>query len=289
VAESLIENVSDTAFWVAYHRGREGARQDALFRDPLAARLAGERGRAIAQDMPNANFTAWMIAMRTSIIDDYIRRAIAAGADTVVNLGAGLDTRPYRMELPPELAWVEVDYPAVIDFKTQQLSGETPRCGLQRIKLDLADAPARRAMLATLDARAKGMLVITEGVVPYLNTTAVAALADELRALDHVCQWIVDYLSPESMKYRKRHMARRMQNAPFQFEPDDWFAFFAAHGWSCKEMRYLADEAARVRRPLPLPVWAKVLWGLRGLFASKRRREAFRTLAGYATLEPLPG
>lgn len=90
-SESLIEHVSDTAFLVAQLRAVESARPDALFRDRLAARLAGERGRRIAEATPNP-VTAWQIAMRTVIIDRYVLEA--QGVDTILNLGAGLDTRP---------------------------------------------------------------------------------------------------------------------------------------------------------------------------------------------------
>ena len=44
MAAPLIENVSDTAFWVAHHRALEGERADALFRDPLAAVLRATMG-----------------------------------------------------------------------------------------------------------------------------------------------------------------------------------------------------------------------------------------------------
>ncbi len=39
-----IENVSDTALWVAVYRAMETARPDAIFRDPYAERLAGDKG-----------------------------------------------------------------------------------------------------------------------------------------------------------------------------------------------------------------------------------------------------
>lgn len=286
MAETPIENVSDTAFWVAHYRGLETERPDALFRDPLAARLAGVRGKQIAEAMPQPFFTAWTMAIRTFIIDDYIRRAVAEGVDTVVNLGTGLDTRPYRMELPGTLSWIEVDYPAVIAFKEDALAQETPRFQLTRVKLDLADGPERRKLLASLDARAKKMLVLTEGVVPYLTPEDVGALADELRALAHVAYWIVDYFSPEVAKYRQRLLGGKMRNAPFRFLPDDWFAFFAAHGWRCKELRYLPEEAQRLKRPLSLPLPMRLMWGLRRLFASRARLNAMRKFAGYALLEP---
>ena len=41
-------------------------------------------------------------------------------------------------------------------------------------------------------------------------------------------------------------MGGKMRNAPFQFLPEDWFGFFSAHGWRCKELRYLPEEAERL-------------------------------------------
>lgn len=46
---------------------------------------------------------AFAMTLRTVAIDRLVQMAIARGVDTVINLGAGLDTRPYRMELPPTL------------------------------------------------------------------------------------------------------------------------------------------------------------------------------------------
>jgi len=281
----LIENVSDTAFWVAHHRGLEGERADALFKDPLATVLAGERGRKIAASMPQPQMTTWALVIRTCIIDDFIREAVAKGADTILNLGAGLDTRPYRMDLPSSLTWIEVDYPAVIAFKESRLAGVTPRCKLEHLKVNLAHASERRQMLAGLDARAKKVLVLTEGVIPYLTTDAVGALADDLRALRSTHWWIVDYFAPQVLKMRARRMKQKMQNAPFKFDPGDWFGFFQAHGWHCAEMRYLADESDRLRRKMPLPLMALAYFALRRLLRP-RERGAMRKYAGYGLLEP---
>jgi len=286
VADALIENVSDTAFWVAHYRRLETERPDALFQDPLAGLLAGERGQQIAQAMPGRFITSWMVSIRTCLIDDFIRFALAQGTDTILNLGAGLDTRPYRMHLPSSLVWVEVDYPDVIEFKERRLASERPRCQLEHIKLDLANVPERREMLSRINARAKKLLILTEGVVPYLSVEDVGALADDLKALDRASYWIVDYFSPQVFKGRQRHMGRKMRNAPFKFQPDDWFAFFAKHGWRCEEIRYLAEEADRLDRPLRLPLLIKLIWGVRSLFISKAQRAAFRKIAGYVLLEP---
>ena len=73
---SPISDVSDTAFWIAYHRTLETAREDALFKNPWAAALAGERGRRISEEMPTSRFVAWTVALRTRIIDEYLASAI---------------------------------------------------------------------------------------------------------------------------------------------------------------------------------------------------------------------
>lgn len=286
MAGSLIENVSDTAFWIAHCRALETERPDALFRDPLARLLAGDRGKKIANAMPVRFITTWIVAIRTRVIDDYIRWAIAQGVDTILNLGAGLDTRPYRLDLSESLVWIEADYPRIVEFKEERLSNEKPRCQLDRVKLDLANLSERRKLLASVDARARKMLVLTEGVVPYLSLEEGASLADDLRTLDHVRYWIVEYISPQASKYRHRGMRQLMKNAPFKFAPADWFAFFEIHGWRARETRYLWDESRRLHRPIQLPLFLKVVFIIRGIFASKEQRAAFRKFQGYALLEP---
>ena len=106
----------------------------------------------------------------------------------------------------------------MITFKESRLAGEAPRCKLTRLKLDLADASARRQMLAGVEASAK-MLVLTEGVIPYLTEEDVGALADDLRSLKSARWWVVDYFSPQVLRMRARRMKDKMQNAPFKLRP----------------------------------------------------------------------
>jgi methyltransferase (TIGR00027 family) len=280
---SAIEHVTDTAFWVATYRAREGERADALFHDPLAARLADARGRAIAAEMPGGPLVGWTVVLRTRIIDDFIMGAIADGFDCVLNLGAGLDTRPYRMTLPPELLWVEADFPSTIDFKEQTLAGETPRCRLERRSVDLSNDSARRALFADVAARAQKILVITEGVVPYLANREVAALADDLYAQPRFQAWIAEHVRGGATRWRRllvRARRRRLKNAPLRFRPRDWSEFFVTHGWRATDVRYFGDEAERVRRPAPLSGWMRALFFL----APRRLRKKLVRTMGYALL-----
>src|SRR5579859_972160 len=105
-AEQSLRNISDTALWVAVYRARESERADALFRDPFARKLAGARGEKIAQELEKAQRYEWPYVSRTLRFDQIISEQVKQGADMVINLAAGLDTRPYRMDLPASLKWV---------------------------------------------------------------------------------------------------------------------------------------------------------------------------------------
>src|SRR4051812_34635296 len=183
MAESPIQDVSDTAFMVAVFRAMENRRSHPLFRDPWAERLAGEHGVKIVDSLPSRAFLGgWTVVVRTCVIDAFIRSAVAEGIDTILNLGAGLDTRPYRLELPTTLRWIEVDYPHVIELKNTRLAGEKPTCQLTRVSLDLADDQRRQEFLREIAASSSRILVLTEGVIPYLEGEAVATLARELHS-----------------------------------------------------------------------------------------------------------
>jgi methyltransferase (TIGR00027 family) len=283
---TVVENVSDTAFWVAHYRGLETARPDALFKDPLAQRLAGAHGEAIARAIPGQVMTGWIVSIRTVIIDDFLRTAIGQGVDLVLNLGAGLDTRPYRLDFIDKVTWVEVDYPDMIAYKDKQLAGETPRCQLERVKLDLADVAIREKFLAEMNARSQNILVLTEGVLPYLENEAVAALADDLRAQKNIRFWIVDYMAPQALRFRRRMSRTHLRNAAFKFAPADWFAFFGSRGWQSIDMRYYVEEAIKLKRPIKLPLPYRLMMSLRWIFATRAQRENFGKFAGFALLVP---
>jgi len=282
----VIQNVSDTAFMVAGFRALEAERPQPLFRDPLAWKLAGDQGRKILATIPPRFVGAWSVVIRTVIIDAFIHQAIEAGVDTILNLGAGLDTRPYRMDLPKSLNWIEVDFPHMIELKEERLADGMPHCKLQRIKLDLTDRALRLQLFADVAGRAKEILVLTEGVIPYLSEDDVGALADDLRKVDKVRFWIADYFSPQAIRYGEKLRARFMRNAPFLFAPTDWFGFFAGYGWRAKDVRYIAEEGERLGRPIPLAPLMKAWIKLVGFFASRARRESVRRFVAYVLLVP---
>lgn len=254
----VITHVSDTARWTALHRATESARPDALFNDPLAERLAGEQGRAIVARVPRTTRNGWWLLARTKIIDDAIVEAIADGCDRVLNLAAGLDTRPYRLNLPSDFSWVEADLPELLAEKTRLLADQVPRCRLTRTAVDLADANARDPFLdAALEGAEKAM-VLTEGLLMYLREPDVAALSGAIKRPE-VCWWMLDFAGPGLKKMMNKKMAGLLQNAPFIFAPENGLAYFEDLGWRVSEAESLLTAAHRFRRlPLPLRLAARL-------------------------------
>jgi methyltransferase (TIGR00027 family) len=248
-----IRNVSDTAVWVAMYRARESERPDALFRDPYARRLAGARGEQISHELRSQEKHAWAYVVRTLLFDAFIRERLAEGVDLVINLAAGLDARPYRMELPSSLRWVEVDLPDILAYKESVLAGERPKCRLESVALDLADAGGRRVLFERLGAEANKALVVSEGLLIYLTADGARDLAADLSAQRAFRWWVIDIGSPGLLRMLQKEVGATFDraNAPLQFAPPEGPWFFEPSGWRVAEVRGSLKNAAKVLK-LPL-------------------------------------
>jgi len=277
-----IRNVSDTALWVAIYRAMESERPDAIFHDPYARRLGGERGQAIVDAMPRGKMMSWPMVVRTAVMDEIILRCVQHGAATVLNLAAGLDTRPYRLALPASLRWLHADLPDMVDYFRSRMSGEMPRCELEFIAADLRDADARREVF-TNAARFGPVLVVTEGLLIYLEPSDVADLARDLHDIARAKWWLSDLASPMLLKYLERQWQPMLKegNAPFRFGPAESSAFFAPFGWREIEYRPHWEESLRLKRTMP-HAW---LWNILRRLQPARQREAMKRFSGIILLE----
>jgi methyltransferase (TIGR00027 family) len=281
LSQAEINDVTDTAIWIAAYRAEEMLRKDALFRDPYAKILIGDTGNLIANRTQGSRYTAWSVVIRTYIIDKFILDLIPKNIDVVLNLGAGLDTRPYRLNLPTSLRWIEVDFPKIIDHKNDMLKNERPNCHLERVALDLSDTIVRNEFLQNVARTSKNVLIITEGVVPYLSNEDAESLASELYKHSNFSFWISEYYSPEILKFlRTPKRIQQMKNAPFLFYPENWFGFFKQCGWNELITKYFGVESDKLGRTPPTPGWLKN--------DQEDQKEAVKTYLGYTIFERLP-
>ena len=282
---SDIENISDTALWVAAYRALESRRPDALFKDPYAEKLAGERGFEIARgfDIKGQSFGGtWAIAVRTVVIDELVLKAVSQGVDTVVDLAAGLDCRPFRLSLPADLHWIDVDLPGILRYKGEKLAQAKPRCRYRPVELDLADQEKRRAFFAEVAAGSSRTLILAEGIMMYLTEEQAVSLAQDLSRHPSFKYWIQDYLSPMLLKILSRRWGERLRRAraPFQFAPKEGPAFFERTGWKVLENRPILSEAERLGRE-PSLNW---LWKLARPFSLPSLRRKVLKMNGIALL-----
>ncbi len=244
----MLRNISDTALWTALYRARESERPDALFNDPFARRLAGQRGEEFAASLKQDR--SWAFVVRTYLFDKFIRDAIARGTDTILNLAAGLDARPYRMDLPSSLRWFEADLPELLDYKEEILQDDKPRCTLERVNIDLRDGAQRRALFQRVGQNAKNVLVITEGLIIYLAREDVTALAQDLAVQPAFKRWVTDLASPGLVRMMQKELGPHLDPiaSQLQFGPPEGPEFFAKLGWKPLAVESHIKVAARVKR-----------------------------------------
>jgi len=248
--EPLIRNISDTARWVATFRAEESERPDAVFQDPFARKLAGERGEQIANAIEFSKKNSWSFVARTYLFDEFIRQHVEQGYDMVINLAAGLDTRPYRMPLPPSLKWTEVDLGDILDYKQTILSNEKPVCKLQTIQMNLSNRKARLELFKQLNNQCEKALIVSEGLIGYLDEEEVGDLALDLSGQHNFRRWVLDLMSPGLLAMAQKEMGSFLKeaNAPLKFAPKEGEGFFLRYGWRHLESKSKLKTAAMLKR-----------------------------------------
>lgn len=230
------EAVAGTGLLVAAIRARESRRDDRLFDDPFAEKLAGVAGQrhldaAIAASGEQSTV---QIVVRTRFWDEALLRA-ASSVPQVVILAAGMDARAYRLDWPDGVTVYELDQPAVIEAKAGLLAGDTPRCARVAVGVDLADDWPAALTASGLDPATPSAWLI-EGLLQYLDEPAVRSLFARIDALsapgsvllyEVVGQAMLD--SPLLAGVLKSMAA---QGSPWLFGSDTPGELAERHGWS---------------------------------------------------------
>lgn len=245
-----LARVEDTAAWAATSRAVESAREDALFHDRLAGRFVGtDKDRLLA--LCERTGGTWPVVARTVLIDRLVLDAIAEGADAVLNLAAGYDTRALRLVLPRSLVWMDIDHAEIIATRRRLLEREESCCQVESHAVDLADRAARAALFDEVQRRFSRVVVVTEGLLYYLTPTDALELARDLHTLRPM-RWIFDlHNGALNAHLRRRTQGALSGTAQMQFGPDEGPAVFEPLGWTIRTARSTAHAAAGLGR-LPL-------------------------------------
>ncbi|MFI7340863.1 class I SAM-dependent methyltransferase [Streptomyces sp. NPDC050085] len=268
-----------TAVGVAKVRARETAREDALFRDPLAQAFATAGGLwpsspPLPDDEParrRRSAVAFSIVIRTKFLDDLLRQAADSGIRQVVLLGAGMDSRAFRMEWPEGTRMFEVDTSAPLDFKASVLRQEraVARCERIPVAVDLReDWPA--ALAAAGHDLTVPTVWIAEGLLIYLPEDAVDLLLARIGAQSVPGSRMGLTLGSRGVIERFGADAAPGSAASMWVSemPDNPVGWLAEHGWDA-DSRTLRECAAAYGRPIDTPPQREERPG--GLISAVRR------------------
>lgn len=115
------------------------------------------------------------VALRTLAIDEALRQALAAGAEQIVVLGAGLDGRAFRMSELEGRRVFEVDHPSTQRDKRERLSRThvQGRAEVEFVAVDFEQDRLDESIVKAGFSRAVPSFWIWEGVTVYLTRDAV--------------------------------------------------------------------------------------------------------------------
>lgn len=265
---------SRTASQVALFRALETARgHDRVFDDPLAVRFLPGRYRFLARAarlrpvglrLSRLIDRRWpgprpSAVARTRLIDDLVVAALGAGARQMVVLGAGYDSRAYRLPGIEKIPVYEVDHPATQEVKRRLLRGAVRPERRRHVHLVPADllrddlgGVLRAAGFATLEPT----VVIWEGVTNYLTAGAVDNTLRRLAAITATgSRLIFTYVDRGVLDGRITGAwqdAVRKQGEPwtFGFEPAELPGYLRERGLRLALDLSTRDAAGRYLRPL---------------------------------------
>ncbi|NEA89225.1 class I SAM-dependent methyltransferase [Streptomyces sp. SID7958] len=295
--EGVDAGVGLTALLVAAARAIETHRPDSLARDAYAehfvrAAPACAHWPGRIEEVPDGDDDplwgrfARYFGLRTRVLDDFLLTSVRTGPRQVVLLGAGLDTRAFRLDWPAGCSVFEVDRASVLAFKQHVLTNLSPT-------RNLSTAPKVKRVLVPVDLRADWVDALTtagfdpgapsvwlaEGLLFYLPAPAETHLIDTLDGLTTGGSALAfeAKLEKDLLAYRDSpiYTATREQTGIdllhlFDREPrPDSAGTLAGRGWSTSTHTPFDFTVRHGRGPLPEPNDA--LEGNRWVFAHKPR------------------
>lgn len=253
-----IYDVTQTALISAGCRALEHDRIDAIIQDPFAKLFLDidyDQVFASFIDAPNFNLFQTSIAVRTNVIDKMLMNTILEKKiEQVIHIGAGFDTRPYRLTLPQSLIWWEIDHEKVNSKKTQILSALSTKCDLRRQDLDLNDMDEMSHFIEEKIDPNKITLILSEGLLIYLHRETVATYLSIFSKIKRCAYWITDIGTIKNQKNQEDKspagFGQMLNYMQFFSHPHD--EIFGENNWKINLHKDLAIEALALSRPLSL-------------------------------------
>ncbi|MEI2577337.1 class I SAM-dependent methyltransferase [Scytonema sp. PRP1] len=232
---TIQSDVCRTAVVMAAKRAIETERPDRLFDDPFAAQLAGDAAINLQKEWLSKTqdsaslLKVQFVAVRTKYFDDFIMEVMSK-IHQVVFLGAGLDTRAYRLSLPPETQLYEIDLPEIIDYKQEILKEIPPKCRHHTIATDLKQPWSHLLLQHGYQSNIPTVWLL-EGLLMYLDETEVHQLLSTISELSPTGSYLgADLVSVKSWQIGSQN-SKAVISGHWRFGTDEPEQLFATYGW----------------------------------------------------------
>jgi len=270
--------VSKTALGTAAGRALESRRheKDRLFIDHFAMELLPLKYRAVVHLLELPILGAALLALRerqipgimgnlicrTRFIDDTVRDGLGRGCEQVAILGAGLDSRAYRIPGADRVRVFELDRPATQAWKRERLArlGHEPPLHVTFVPVNFEQQDLRELMVEAGFREGARTLVVWEGVTQYIGASAVDATFRDLRGAVALGSRIVftyihrglidDTAANERTKRLLAELERQGEPWVFGIYPAEISEYLAARGFHLLEDVGAADYRARYLTPI---------------------------------------
>lgn len=245
-----------TARMVAAYRGWASERWPELAVDPFARALGGDDGEAEARAYLDAHpHMPMYMALRTAVLDDEVRDAVARGVQQIVILGAGYDTRAARLASGGATRFFEIDLPATQAEKRARAAALPgyPADAARYVPCDFEKDDFLDRLLAEGFDVERPALVLWEGVVYYLTEAAVRATLRRVASgmhpatrilFDMVGKRFVDGDLKNERDIEARERVARM-GEPLRFGTNDILPILFSEGFRFVDVRSFDEIALR--------------------------------------------
>jgi methyltransferase (TIGR00027 family) len=254
---------NDSAMMIAHERALESLRDDSLFQDPFAKALAGRKGGGLSEtfgqnctafELPDwPEFHKMWTAVRTKFIDDHVTSFAASGKfQQLVNLGAGMDTRAYRLECYKAFTGgcFEVDMEVINANKAavfkDYLGGPTSHCPVNNICLDFLHQEMTLAteLIEPFDI-SKPTVFVSEGLVMYLGAEGKLKLLRDVSAVAAPgSSFILQFMDPSESEAAKTNPAACAAG----LSADEAVSTLSGLGWGEFQISKFGDQSLNFGR-----------------------------------------
>jgi methyltransferase (TIGR00027 family) len=239
VTRSATEQPVQTTGWLtAAVRARECRRDDAYLADPCAWPLVTDEVVAQIEQVAGIGLSMDFVVVRGRLGDEVIRRAAARGVRQAVGLGAGSDTRPYRLDLPAGFGFFELDLPGQVATKHDRLAGAgfAPVHQAVSVEGDLR-GDFSPGLLAAGFAPDQPCVWYAEGLLLFLEPAQVSALIDRVSALSAGgSEFVFDAMHEDCLtgvtRQRVVECMRQLDLEPSYAPAEGPVRHLAGHGWT---------------------------------------------------------